>query len=110
MVRLHIYDVQLSIFRAITQWSVHLRRTLYNVFRTPPSLRLFTLATNHKMLATERNQILLTMILQHKSLTGPKNCINSKNALIEVIFNGFATPTTPSHSTRKGALCVTHTL
>jgi len=40
MVRLHIYDVQLSIFRAITQWSVHLRRTLYNVFRTPPSLRL----------------------------------------------------------------------
>ena len=68
---------------------------------------LFTLATNHKVLATERNQILLTMILQHKSLAGPKNCINSKNALFEVIFNGFATPSTPSHSTRKGALCIT---
>ena len=65
---------------------------------------LFTLATNHKVLATERNQILLTMILQHKSLAGPKNCINSKNTLIEVIFNGFATP---SHSTRKGAIWIT---
>ena len=39
----HIYDMPFIEIRSVTQWSVHLRRTLHNVFRTWPSLRLGTL-------------------------------------------------------------------
>ena len=45
----HIYDMPFIEIRSVTQWSVHLRRTLHNVFRTWPSLRLDSASLNSTM-------------------------------------------------------------